>query len=115
MPWIRKRFLFLDLDCQVVINITKGIIVKKIRNPQITLDNPGIMWWRNQNGTSNVMPLMRQLDVFIRQLLNKCVKFLKEHGHLFSGMKKWIRVGQLMARVKAGGKASENFPVTSPS
>jgi hypothetical protein len=45
------------------------------------------------------------LEVLIRQLLNKCVKFLKEHGYLFSGMKKWIRVGQLMARVKAGGKA----------
>ena len=29
-------------------------------------------------------------------------------------MKKRIRVGQLMARVKAGGKALENLPVTSP-
>jgi len=38
-----------------------------------------------------------------------------EHGYLFSGMKKRIRVGQLMARVKAGGKALENLPVTSPS
>jgi hypothetical protein len=29
-------------------------------------------------------------------------------------MKKRIRVSQLMARVKAGGKALENLPVTSP-
>jgi hypothetical protein len=55
------------------------------------------------------------LDVFIRQLLNKCVRFLKEHGYLFSGMKKRIRVGQLMARVKAGGKALENLSITSPA
>jgi hypothetical protein len=59
--------------------------------------------------------MSEELDVFIRQLLNKCVKFLKEHGYLFSGMKKRILVSRLMARVKAGGKASENFPVTSPS
>jgi hypothetical protein len=38
-----------------------------------------------------------------------------EHGYLFSGMKERIRVSQLMARVKAGGKALENVPVTSPS
>jgi hypothetical protein len=37
-----------------------------------------------------------------------------EHGYLFSGMKERIRVSQLMARVKAGGKALENVPVTSP-
>jgi hypothetical protein len=60
MSWIRKRLLFLDLDGQVVIKITKDIIVKKIRKPQITLDKLGIMWWRSQNGTSNVMPLMRR-------------------------------------------------------
>ena len=30
-------------------------------------------------------------------------------------MKKRIRISQLMARVKAGGKALENLPVTSPS
>jgi hypothetical protein len=30
-------------------------------------------------------------------------------------MKKRIRIGQLMARVKAGGKALENVPVSSPS
>ena len=29
-------------------------------------------------------------------------------------MKKRIRVSQLMAQVKAGGKALENLPVTSP-
>jgi hypothetical protein len=29
-------------------------------------------------------------------------------------MKKRIRISQLMARVKAGGKALENLPVTSP-
>jgi hypothetical protein len=39
----------------------------------------------------------------------------EEHGYLFSGMKKWIRTSQLMARVKAGGKALENLPATSPS
>jgi len=54
MSWIRKRFLFLDLDGQVVINITKEIIVKEIKDGQITLDNPGIMWWRSQNGISKV-------------------------------------------------------------
>jgi len=37
-----------------------------------------------------------------------------EHGYLFSGMKKRIPVSQLMARIKAGGKALENLPVTSP-
>jgi hypothetical protein len=39
----------------------------------------------------------------------------EEHGYLFSGMKKRIRVSQLMARVKAGGKALENLPVIYPS
>jgi len=39
---------------------------------------------------------------------------IKEHGHLFSGMKKRIRVSQLMAQLKAGGKALENLSVTSP-
>jgi hypothetical protein len=29
----------------------------------------------------------------------------EEHGYLFSAMKKRIRASQLMARVKAGGKA----------
>ena len=38
-----------------------------------------------------------------------------EHGYLFSGMKKRIRVSWLMARVKAGGKALENLPVTTSS
>jgi len=37
-----------------------------------------------------------------------------EHGYLFSGMKKRIRVSQLMVWIKAGGKTIENLPITSP-
>jgi len=45
-------------------------------------------------------------------LLN--VLLIGEHVYLFSGMKKRILVSQLMARIKAGGKALENLQVTSP-
>jgi len=39
---------------------------------------------------------------------------IKEHGCLFSGMKKQMRICQLMARLKAGGKTLENLSDTSP-
>jgi len=49
------------------------------------------------------------------QMVNVFTELLiGEHGCLFSGMKKQICVSQLMARVKAGGKALENLSVTSP-
>jgi len=51
----------------------------------------------------------------MRQMVNLFTELLiGEHGYLFSGMKKRIRVSQVMARVKAGGKVLENLPVTSP-
>jgi hypothetical protein len=49
-------------------------------------------------------------------MVNLFTKYLiEEHGYLFSGMKKRIRISQLTARVKAGGKALEKLPVISPS
>jgi len=50
------------------------------------------------------------------QMLNLFTEpLIGEHGYLFSGMKKRIRVSQLMARVKVGGKALENLSVNSAS
>jgi hypothetical protein len=58
-----------------------------------------------------------QESCHVLALTKLCLKptSCEEHGYLFSGMKKWIRTGQLMARVKAGVKALENVSVTSPS
>ena len=50
------------------------------------------------------------------QIVNVFTELLiGEHGYLFSGMKKQILLSQLMARIKAGGKALENLSTTSPS